>query len=50
MIFRLTQAAIITTALYLLVGVNVVETNAAGSKTIEPPDAIIALKQALVNR
>lgn len=39
-----------TMALYLLVGFNAVETRASAGKTIEPPDALIALKQVLINR
>ncbi|MGB3769179.1 MAG: hypothetical protein WA947_21690 [Phormidesmis sp.] len=50
MIFKLTKATIITMALYLLVGFNAVETKANAGKTIEPPDALIALKQAITNR
>lgn len=49
MIVKLTQAAAITAALYLLMGLNYVETGAKG-KTIEPPEALVALKQALVHR
>ncbi len=49
MIFKLTQAAIVTMALYLLVGFNVVETKADAGKKIEPPDALIALKQVLID-
>ena len=50
MIFKLTQAAVLTMALYLLVGFNLVETKANAGKTIDPPDALIALRQALVER
>ena len=50
MIFKITQAAAITALLYFLVGFNIVKTDTTADKAIEPPDALIALKQALTNR
>lgn len=50
MIFKVVQAAVITTILYLLVGFNVVETETNADRKIEPPEALIALRQALINR
>ena len=50
MMFKIAQAAVITAILYLLVGFNVVETKANANSKIEPPEALIALRQALTNR
>ena len=49
MIVKLTQAAAITAALYIFIGLNIMETGTA-QKTIEPPEALVALKQVLTNR
>ena len=50
MTFKIAQAAAITIVLYLLVGFNVVKTDANADSKIEPPEALIALKQALIDR
>ncbi len=49
MFVKTMQASIITLALYALLGLNIVQTNAAG-KTVEPADMIVALRQALIHR
>ena len=49
MIFKLTRAAAVTVAIYVLIALNVVESSSAG-KTIDPPEALVALKQAFIQR
>ena len=49
MIFKLTRAAAVTAAIYALIALNVVESSSAG-KTIDPPEALVALKQAFIQR
>ncbi|MGB7083950.1 MAG: hypothetical protein WBD47_00235 [Phormidesmis sp.] len=47
MFVRLMQAMTITMALYVLLGLNTLETRATNS-TVEPAEALVALKQALL--
>ncbi|MGD1863280.1 MAG: hypothetical protein ACFB0D_01870 [Phormidesmis sp.] len=46
MFIKIIQATTITLALYALLGLNTLKTNAAG-ETVEPAEVIVALKQAL---
>ncbi|MEM9151380.1 MAG: hypothetical protein AAGB19_13115 [Cyanobacteria bacterium P01_F01_bin.3] len=46
MLIKIVQATTITLALYALLGLNTLQTNAAG-QTVEPAEVIVALKQAL---
>ncbi len=49
MLVKIMQAGAITLSLYALLGLNTVQTNAAG-ETVEPAEMIVALKQALIQR
>ncbi|MEM9946947.1 MAG: hypothetical protein AAF810_12895 [Cyanobacteria bacterium P01_D01_bin.36] len=46
MFVKMMQATTITFALYALLGLSVLQTNAAG-QTVEPAEVIVALKEAL---
>lgn len=46
MFAKIVQATTITLALYALLGLNTLQTNAAG-QTVEPAEVIVALKQVL---
>lgn len=50
MVFKIVQAATITVVIYLLIGLNVVQTNGTADIKIEPPEALVALRQAFAKR
>lgn len=50
MTHKIAKAAVITMVLYLLVGFNVVKTSPSADSKIEPPEVLVALKQAIIDR
>ena len=49
MFVRLTQATTITLVLYILLGLNTLQ-NKNAHQQVEPADALVAFKQALIRR
>ena len=47
MVTKITQAIIITLALYALLGLNTLETQTAAGRSVNPSEVIVALRQAL---
>lgn len=49
MFVRLTQATTITLVLYILLGLNSLQ-NRSANQQVEPAEALVAFKQALIRR